>query len=935
MEPQNRRWSERRTCWVQLLDVQDRALGKIGNISASGVLLETELDLRQSSIIAGSLRLPTSAEALEVPSELVWQKPSADGHATLAGLRFVDLSTTTKRCLQEYLATSRVNDLLKVLQKDALVTEENLKPIGDTDEIRHLLEAVKASRSTLRIFWCNGRVSISTVIRDLGSTELLLDISDLATDTVKSFDHVFAQLQVRDRCYYFEVVIKSIDSLKATTTVPDVLFFSERRVESRQPVSQRDRVLLTAISPNNAEIVAQVIDLNSSGVSLKLAGAAPYRLEAGETLNGIRVSGASTMYPSATVVYVALEESEEQVRRVGIKFDVVRKPYDFHRLDFVKADHKAPRATSTQQAVRVDPVINVVRYYNDRNEELVAILNSTTELRDRVAMPVVVIPPALGRRKETLGPLALMVVETFKKNGKDVAVIRYDGVRTVGESYNDRECRSPGREMLNFTMSQSIEDLLTTLDFLETHDRLRCTEVVVLAFSMVSIIARRAIVRDTKRRIGLCINIMGSTDVEDFLFNATGGLDCLRDYRAGLQDGAFQVLGCLMKRAMLGDILDHQMAYIQPARQDMAKIDIPISWISGTYDYWTNQKRVEDIMSVASPSTRVLYEVPTGHIVKTSDEAMQVFDLIVRIMWQHLFQSTVTPVRPDPDLAKRLNVAEWERVKRTSIDSKAYWKQYLLDKEEGKVGYDVLTFADDYNDFLDTQVDLLRLGEGDIVADIGGGTGSFLKFYLDRMSKPRDRGTPGPVKSILVVDLVWEALCKAKAKHQKFGKASESLGVAAGFVVADTDIEGRKFAVPFKDESFSKILASLLVSYLRNPQGLVDECYRLLRPNGLILISSLKPDADMSKPITHLIGKIKQSDDLIEGISKEEFLASAQSFMNLAASLFDLEEEKVFKFYTSVELRTLLERAGFRKIEICESFGDPPQALVALAQKTS
>lgn len=91
----------------------------------------------------------------------------------------------------------------------------------------------------------------------------------------------------------------------------------------------------------------------------------------------------------------------------------------------------------------------------------------------------------------------------------------------------------------------------------------------------------------------------------------------------------------------------------------------------------------------------------------------------------------------------------------------------------------------------------------------------------------------------------------------------------------------------------------------------------------------------MSKPITHLIGKIKQSDDLIEGISKEEFLASAQSFMNLAASLFDLEEEKVFKFYTSVELRTLLERAGFRKIEICESFGDPPQALVALAQKTS
>jgi ubiquinone/menaquinone biosynthesis C-methylase UbiE len=430
---------------------------------------------------------------------------------------------------------------------------------------------------------------------------------------------------------------------------------------------------------------------------------------------------------------------------------------------------------------------------------------------------------------------------------------------------------------------------------------------------------------------------MGSTDVEDFLFNATGGLDHLRDYRDGLRNGAFQVLGCLMKRPMLGDILDNEMAYIQSARQDMAKVDIPVAWICGTYDYWTNKKRIEDIMSVASPSTRVLYEVPTGHIVKTSDEAMQVFDLIVRIMWRHLFQSNITPVYPDAYLAKKANAAEWERVKRTGIDSKTYWKQYLLDKDEGKVGYDVLTFADDYSEFLDRQIALLQLEGADTVADIGGGTGSFLKSYLEKNGETGCAVATRPVRKILIVDLVWEALCKAKAKHRQLAQTASRLGVGVSYVVADTDIESPKVAIPVKSGTCSRILASLLISYLKNPQTFVDECYRILQPGGLMVMSSLKPDADMSKPITQLIEKIKSSADYISdtSLSKEDFLASAQSFMNLAASLFDLEEEMVFKFYTAEELQTLAERAGFQDIEVYGSFGDPPQALIAVARKRS
>lgn len=930
MLAQNRRGSERKPCWFKLLDDQGCALGHVGNISAGGVFLDTAVDWCPATTF-GFWQLADPPATLDIPFEVIWRGPGADKGRGAAGLRFRDLPGKTRRYLQDYLSTSRPNELLKTFQRDGLITEENLKPIGDVSAIYHILRTAQSGGSVLNLFWSNGRVSVSSVIRDLNAHEMLLEVRDCSSSTIKAFDSVFAQLQVEDRCFYLEIVVKNLDRCQATTTVPDVLFVGERRVESRQMAT--DDLVFSAGAPNNLELIAPVRDLNSSGLSFTLSGAAPYIPVTGEVLKNVCISP-SGKYPSATVVYVALEKADGRVRRVGIKFDVLRKPYSFHRVEFVKTPAPSIHIASRQQGP-IDQVINVVRYYNDRHEEIVAIVNSTAELGERTAMPVVIIPPALGRRKETLGLLALMILETFRAQGKHVAVVRYDGVRTVGESYNDRECRFPGREMLNFTMSQSVEDLLTTLHFLETHDRIECTDVVVLAFSMVSIIARKAIIRDARKRVGLCISVMGSTDVEDFLFNATGGLDCLRDYQAGLKDGTFEVLGCLMRRAMLGDILDHDLAYLQSARQDMATIDIPMAWIYGLYDYWTNQKRVEDIMSVLSPSTRVLYEVPTGHILKTSDEAMQVFDLAVRIMWLNLFQALIKPVWPDPDKAKNLNAAEWERVKRPTLNSKTYWKQYLLDKQEGRVGYDVLAFANDYSDFLEAQLDLLRLREGDTIADIGGGTGTFLSFYLGKIFDPRQCTTRQPVKSFVALDLVWEALCRAKAKFRAFSRMAGGLSMGVSFVAADTDLEGQKIAIPCKDASFTRILASLLISYLRNPQGLVNECHRLLQPDGLLVISSLKPDADMSKPVTDLIGKIKQAGPLIDGVSKAEFLASAQSFMNLAASLFDLEEEKIFKFYTPPEIRDLLQQAGFREIEICESFGDPPQALIAVGRKSA
>ena len=69
-----------------------------------------------------------------------------------------------------------------------------------------------------------------------------------------------------------------------------------------------------------------------------------------------------------------------------------------------------------------------------------------------------VIPPAWGRTKETLLPLAATIVETFRRAGQPVRVVRFDGTHRRGESHVDPELRTPGEEYLHFTFSQAVRE---------------------------------------------------------------------------------------------------------------------------------------------------------------------------------------------------------------------------------------------------------------------------------------------------------------------------------------------------------------------------------------------------------------------------------------------------------------------------------------------
>jgi ubiquinone/menaquinone biosynthesis C-methylase UbiE len=127
---------------------------------------------------------------------------------------------------------------------------------------------------------------------------------------------------------------------------------------------------------------------------------------------------------------------------------------------------------------------------------------------------------------------------------------------------------------------------------------------------------------------------------------------------------------------------------------------------------------------------------------------------------------------------------------------------------------------------------------------------------------------------------------------------------------------------------------SLVLSYIFNPAETLREARRIIMPGGLLVLSSMRPDADASGPFTRLLEKIEAmpEDELPVERPKSLLMESLRSFLNDAQELVDLEEAGTFDFFDPEKLEELLEETGWEILKIVPSYGDPPQGYVFVAK---
>jgi ubiquinone/menaquinone biosynthesis C-methylase UbiE len=813
--------------------------------------------------------------------------------------------------------------------------------IEDPREIRAFFERVMREGVTLRR-GTNRRVDAETAqVERIGAASLRLRTRNFERG---GRDEIFLNLKLDGRPYFFVAPrLAQINGHAVEVGLPGIVYLAERRDRSRHAraagVPGPRRVALEPAA--GGEIEAEVHDFCADGLGVTL-GEAALQGESGwvslRFLDGPRAGERAfarvrhrAPAPRPGWERLGLSVSAAPFGRLieVERRDEIASPLGSSALRRNWAVVSAATRTALRRAAGAalgararEPQVRLVEYCNAEGERLRAIVDSWGDPR---GAPAVVIPPAWGKTKETLLPLAATVVETFRRARQPVVVIRFDGIRKRGESHTESFCHEPGMENAAFTFSQGVRDIHATLDFLEQSPEFQTRRAVVVSFSGASIDARRAVASEAKGRLAGWICTVGSADLQAMMRVISGGVDYLGGVERGVEFGFQDILGLLVDvDTSSRDALAHDMAFLEDARRDFAAIRVPVTWIHGRYDAWMDLERIRHVLSFGDVSQRRLIEVPTGHQLKTSREALAAFQLIAREASRMAVGRELAPRLPDLVELGRRREAERSRLPRAQVDVQGFWQRYLVGSE-GNLGMELLTATSTYRRFVDAHIARLGLREGERVVDLGAGTGSFPRQLAESAESARDL-------DVVEVDYVHAALLRMRAR---LAQAEPPVGLRVRCVECDLDPRGAERGVALATGCADAVVAVLLLNYLRHPEQLLREAHRVLRPGGRLVLSSLKRDADISKICVEGVRELRS------GLARDAFGAegervlddSIRTFMSDAARLLDLEEQGLFQFWDPEELRALVEGAGFRVSELAPGLGEPAQALVLRAER--
>jgi ubiquinone/menaquinone biosynthesis C-methylase UbiE/CheY-like chemotaxis protein len=750
------------------IETGDPGEARVINLSESGMFLQTMSFFPEGTSIPLTITLPDGRH-YPVSGRIVRQDIDQGG----VGVEFQTIDDQSRRSILQFLSDYvTVQDLAELKLRYPFLKTDDMVLFSDSYKIESLIrEAMRAG------------VEVAVIHSESRNPEIL-EFSDLKPPAVcalkgedlnvkfKTSDLIFVSFQIGYATYNFETMVSRItpDGGKLVCLYPRVMFYSEKRTEKRISPYGNLRVEIPLPGPFNSSITGRITDISPGGVSFVADSHAQVLLK-GTPLETLSIlDGTELLWKeNGEVRYVARAgEGTLYGMKYGIQFGIGRmsiQSVQAPELDFGHHLEDPPErpAARLPAAATPDPGSpshmppEVIRVETRKGEEIVGLLNSSLPL-DEKPVPVVIVPPAFGKTKETLFGLTLTLTENFRRLGKPLAVIRYDGIRRKGESHKDPEASEPPYEMLNTNFSQGAADIIAILDWLDLNPKLRASSVILLTFSFSALEARIVLRDETqRRRVHYWIACMGTPEFRDLMVRINCGLDFLEHYQLGIKLGVMPVLGNLVNvDPYVGDGVMNSVATLEQAREDMRHIDIPITWIYGQHDSWVRAEFIRDVMSIKASAPREVISVPIGHNARTSKDALRMFGTITSLIHRFLHKTMIQSVLPARRSMEIMRRAEKDRLPARNLrNRKSYWHHYLVG-DDHLLGFDIMAMSDDYQQLMQDQLLALELQASDRLLDLGGGTGNFIEHLLES-----GRDLPA---QITIADLIPDAMTRAREK---------------------------------------------------------------------------------------------------------------------------------------------------------------------------
>jgi SAM-dependent methyltransferase/pimeloyl-ACP methyl ester carboxylesterase len=548
-----------------------------------------------------------------------------------------------------------------------------------------------------------------------------------------------------------------------------------------------------------------------------------------------------------------------------------------------------------------------INFPNRAGLKLAACLDHAGDLRGR---PWVIIAPKYGETKKN----NLQLGYYLAANGLNV--LRFDQTNHLGES--------EGR-MQDFSLPGAVADLRGCLDFLES--QFHIGRSVLVSNSLSARCAFRAAAQDD--RISRLISIAGVVNMQATLREVYKE-DIFGTYLSGRRWGLTDILGFdINGEIFLGTAVEAGLHDLAGTVEDIARLRVPLVYFYAMNDAWVDY---QDVLRATEgqPLCRLIAVEGAMHEVRENPRAAE--EVFRQVIWACGHDTACPDAEhtrleiPDKKIILAQNRQERERMRRSEAPAESendFWSGYLQK-------YSVLEKSNDYHDYIALLGRLCAFRPGALVLDAGCGNGMFGLWVLREALNQRRVVTARDLPSVYVgVDLTERGLGDARGHHgaalrQGGLELAHRAGPGTGYLRFDfndlTDAAGDP-RLPFADGTFDVVCCSLVLSYLKRPQALLREIWRVARPGAALVASSMKPHCDMS---------VIYRDFMAQQVTADE-LEAARDLLRAAGKIRLKEEIGHYAFFSDTELAALASDAGFTVQETFHSLGN--QAIVIKAQK--
>lgn len=525
--------------------------------------------------------------------------------------------------------------------------------------------------------------------------------------------------------------------------------------------------------------------------------------------------------------------------------------------------------------------------------------------------PLVVIAPGYGETKKDYVTLSYF----FASNG--FQALRYDHTNHVGESEGD---------ILEATLTGMNQDLGAVLDYASrTWPGVPRT---VVATSLAGRVALKRASHDC--RVNLLVLLTGVVDVQATLL-AVHQEDLILAFLRGVRRGPLNVLGFNVDAdRFLGDAIKAGYSTLQSTFQDALRIRTPVIFFAAEHDAWVDLDSLKQVKTTLEDYDARLYLIPEAlhRLHENPRKARAVFRQLVTRCIERCFPGS--PRRGIQEPSRRQigiqNRIERDRARAQHLMTKTeivgFWQDYLDH-------FHHIANVGDYWHLLDHIYRMAGSLEGGMrLLDAGCGNGNFGMFLLINQAYRQGRSLAHDTAPMHYIgaDFIQTALVQAKLNLRKTaaeirGKLSLSAAAPASpmdFSLLAADLNA---PLPFCDGQFDRVICNLVISYLQDPLFTLGEFMRVLSPNGRIVITNLKPYADLSQIYRNFVQRADGPEEVEEG----------RHLLNNSGKIKQAEGDGTFRFFDRQELAMLLTACGAVQPRVYSTFAN--QGYIAVAEK--